>query len=269
MPNLSINSDNKLIYNATSKKLVTCGGVQYRQARQCPSVGALVDVWMTTTDAATFPNAFFIPSVGCYYFNFTDATSPTPGTTYVVADAEARADCAGCLPDLHCGLCPGSGLNSWTKVQVTFAGLNASICPCFYWTAAGKSYSFTGNMDVTVCCTNVYADLFCQWTGTLDTPVIIKEYSTTDCTGSFSTYHIDSVRIIIGDDGMGGRQLSIEFFSSDNGNIYAFRYDHPGISAGCSDGVYSNDFTVCGLTSGGVPVHASSGGTATLIWGGC
>lgn len=67
----------------------------YRQARICPSVGDLQDVWMTVADAATRPNAFSIGTT-CYYFNFSDPTSTTPGTVYTAADATAFDSCAAC-----------------------------------------------------------------------------------------------------------------------------------------------------------------------------
>lgn len=76
-------------------------GRPYRQARSCPSVGSLQDVWMTVTDAATFTGAFSIAGV-CYYFSFSDPTSGSPGTVYAAVDATAFADCCDC-DAINCG----------------------------------------------------------------------------------------------------------------------------------------------------------------------
>lgn len=65
-----------------------CG---YIQARDCLD-DMLVDIWMTTADAATLPGAFSLDD-DCYYF---DGDTGTPGTIYVPADVTAFDDCETC-----------------------------------------------------------------------------------------------------------------------------------------------------------------------------
>lgn len=76
----------------------------YKQARLCPSVGALQNVWMYILDAALFPNAFSIGAT-CYYFDAGDAPSATPGTIYPASVAVAAASCDTCPTPTPC-TCP-------------------------------------------------------------------------------------------------------------------------------------------------------------------
>lgn len=84
------------------------GGNAYRQARLCGS-GALADVWMTTGDAASVP--FFRYSGTCYYFDYSDATSTTPGTIIGAGSVTPEVSCAGCNP-APC-TCPGVFSNTY------------------------------------------------------------------------------------------------------------------------------------------------------------
>lgn len=113
----------------------SCGGVLYRQARYCDG-GTVAPVAMTATDAATFPNALFIPGVGCLYFNFADPTynSPPAGTIlYAAGDATSQASCAACDGTCTCAQLPGTlyvrlaNTSSWAWVPGTATPCSPSV----------------------------------------------------------------------------------------------------------------------------------------------
>lgn len=96
----------------------------YRQARLC-SDDSLANVWMTTADALTRSGAFYVNNILiCYYFNFVDATSNSPGTIYAASASVAKANCAACP---GCASVPCDGTTSY---QVDMSGLWNVIVSC-------------------------------------------------------------------------------------------------------------------------------------------
>lgn len=112
--NVLLDSDGDVLLDDGSGSPCRCCGGGYRQARRCSDDG-LVDVWMTTDDADTLTGAFKISPEGsgsCFYFNFADGTSDTPGTIYAAADVtETDIDCG------HCCIC-------CTELTVTISAPN-------------------------------------------------------------------------------------------------------------------------------------------------
>lgn len=105
-----------------------CG--THRQARRCRD-DFLEDIWMTLADAATLPGSFSL-DFECYYFDFSDPPSSTPGTVYTPADVTAYDDCDTC-PRCLCGLVIGQTLEV--------------ARPTFHPPTSGLSFPCTENLD--------------------------------------------------------------------------------------------------------------------------
>lgn len=117
----------------------------WRQARDCAD-DSLVDIWMHVTDAATYTGAsaifslFSFPSE-CYYFDFDDPTSDTPGTVFLPGDVYATYEVCE-----ECGAAPcwNGVCDDTTAYAADFTGtwdLPGGAAPCSSVVAVGGSVS--------------------------------------------------------------------------------------------------------------------------------
>lgn len=95
----------------------------YRQARNCAD-NTTQNVWMKSSNASSYTGAFKIGTSTCYYFNFADSPSSSPGTLYGPSDVTATgASCAALCPTMT-PACAGVA----TLAVVTATGLNVCVC---------------------------------------------------------------------------------------------------------------------------------------------
>jgi hypothetical protein len=117
----------------------------------------LQDVVMTCADAATYPNAFSIGAT-CYYFDFTDPTSPTPqGTIYPASAAVAQPSCAACPVPTPCSCPPEVCENYLLTFSVTVKIYDNSLPNC-----GGVLLSTCGPSSLTVSLSQEEPGL-CEW----------------------------------------------------------------------------------------------------------
>lgn len=134
-----VNSSGKVQMSASGKVRTgsdgeSCCCDKYLQAYSCDD-DSPVDVWMTTDDAAGFPDAFSI-SGECYYFNLDDTPGSSPGTVYPASAATAEDDCDSCLnPDI----CTGCSIDP--QPPATVSGMSGGYPSCD--PAGNTTYTYT------------------------------------------------------------------------------------------------------------------------------
>jgi hypothetical protein len=247
--------------------VMPCCGGSYLKARKC-SDSTVVDLGMTSTNAATFTGAFKYSGT-CYYFSFLDAPVSTPPATLLtpidVASYGSCSTCAAMAP-----LCTGCTGTAPVKLKLIFSGV--ALCPdCYFlWRSFGvnKMYAqvMSGNLNGTVCAAFYSGDgSGCHYRGTLANPIVVYlwDYTKGGCSGSpdltftidhvwvrawASTYYTSSWYLNAAHSPW---TYAIEAVSEHEarwgayGNAIAFRYIQNGGST-CVSGTFSNQITDCG-----------------------